>query len=67
MPSTFELQAAKNQGALEIIEKIRSVVFAQAYIIGVFEGKESADLYIGLFDKVLNPLKESVEKSGGAI
>lgn len=67
MPSTFELQAARNQGALEVIEKIRSVVFAQAYIIGVFEGKENADLYIGLFDKILDPLKENVEKLGGAI
>ncbi|HGW3308221.1 TPA: hypothetical protein ACSAE4_002643 [Yersinia enterocolitica] len=61
------LDTARKQGALGTIEKIRSIVFAQAYTIAILKGKEDADLYISLFDNVLAPLKESIEQSGGAI
>ncbi|WP_392433171.1 hypothetical protein ACF3VQ_01940 [Yersinia sp. HM-2024] len=67
MSAIFELEAARKQGAIETVERIRTIVYAHAFAMGLLHGKESADIYIKLFDDILKPLKESIEQSGGAI
>ncbi|OWF73312.1 hypothetical protein B4902_08515 [Yersinia frederiksenii] len=66
MSAIIEIEAAKKQGAVETLELIRTIVYANAYTIGLLHGRETADEYIKLFDDVLKPLKKNIEQSGGA-